>query len=69
MSVPPHIDGELDTSCSVSPVYKVDTNDKPVHIGAPAGMEDRRWSGLIDDVRLYNYALTPDEARGLLSPR
>jgi len=34
------------------------TNDHPVFIGENVEMNNRFWNGLIDDVRVYNYALS-----------
>jgi len=64
-----YLDGELEVSCPLSPVYDMDINDKPVYIGANAHWDDRKWSGLIDDIRIYNYALAPDEVADLIPPR
>ena len=53
------IDGELDSSQSAS--GRIDSNNAPVYIGNNAERNARFWNGLIDDVRVYNYALTKEE--------
>jgi len=42
-------------------------NDSPVMIGANAEAMDRWFDGLIDEVRVYNRALSPDEIKKLAS--
>jgi len=42
-------------------------NDSPVMIGGNAEAMDRWFDGLIDEVRVYNRALSPDEIRKLAS--
>jgi len=53
------VDGQLDASCEAS--GQIQTNNYPVVIGDNAEAPGRQWSGLIDDVRIYSYALGPDE--------
>ncbi len=36
---------------------RINKNNAPVYIGNNAEMNARFWNGLIDDVRIYNYAL------------
>jgi hypothetical protein len=43
----------------------INTNDYPVYIGENAEQTGRFWNGLIDDVRIYNYALSEDEIKAL----
>lgn len=62
-----YLDGELDISRPSIPVFDMDVSSDPVHIGATAGATGRRWRGLIDDVRIYNYTLTPEEISELIS--
>ncbi|MCJ7779155.1 MAG: hypothetical protein MUP16_12695, partial [Sedimentisphaerales bacterium] len=50
-----YIDGELDTAKSWN--QGIASNDYPVYIGENAELTGRFWHGLIDDVRIYNYAL------------
>lgn len=54
-----YIDAVLDVSQAAS--GGINTNDQPVYIGENSEMANRFWNGLIDDVRIYNYAL--DEGR------
>jgi len=54
-----YIDGSLDASAEVSGTIRV--NDEPVYIGENSQMTNRYWNGLIDDVRIYNYALSTEE--------
>jgi len=54
-----YIDGSLDASAEVSGTIRV--NDEPVYIGENAQMPNRFWNGLIDDVRIYSYALSTEE--------
>ena len=51
-----YIDGVVDVSQPASGA--IATNDHPVFIGENAEMTGRFWNGLIDDVRVYNYALS-----------
>jgi len=53
------IDGNMDTSQPAS--GRINTNDEPVFIGENSENTGRHWDGLIDDVRIYNYALSEDE--------
>jgi len=50
-----YIDGELDVSRAWN--EGISSNDYPVYIGGNAEQTGRFWHGLIDDVRIYNYAL------------
>jgi hypothetical protein len=54
-----YIDGELDISQETS--GRISVNDAPVHIGSNSEKEGFLWNGMIDDVRIYSYALTADE--------
>ena len=58
-----YIDGVLDSSQEASGPIGVD--DDPVLIGENAEQRERFWSGLIDDVRVYNYGLSADEVTNL----
>jgi hypothetical protein len=61
-----YIDGGLDSN-SVPCSGNMVTNDWPVYIGENSktlldeATNAREWNGLIDDVRVYNYALTQTE--------
>jgi hypothetical protein len=57
------VDGQLDASCEAS--GQIQINDYPVVIGDNAEERGRQWNGLIDDVRIYSYALSPDEIGAL----
>jgi hypothetical protein len=57
------VDGELDNSVVASGY--ISQNDLPVLIGENAETMGREWNGLIDDVRIYSYALTGQEVREL----
>lgn len=57
------VDGALDASADSSP--NVSVNDYSVLIGANAQRAGRLFHGLIDDVRIYDRALSVDELRAL----
>ncbi|MCJ7778739.1 MAG: LamG domain-containing protein, partial [Sedimentisphaerales bacterium] len=50
-----YVDGRLDVSRPRDGA--IGSNDSPVYIGENAEQTGRFWNGLIDDVRIYNYAL------------
>ena len=54
-----YIDGNLDASAEAPGTIRV--NDEPVYIGENSQMPNRFWNGLIDDVRIYSYALSAEE--------
>ena len=54
-----YIDGNLDASAEAPGNIRV--NDEPVYIGENSQMPNRFWNGLIDDVRIYSYALSAEE--------
>lgn len=58
-----YVDGKLDTSRPRS--GPIGTNDFPVCIGDNLELPGRCWDGLIDDVRVYNYALSEKEIAAL----
>lgn len=58
------VDGALDASADSSPTISI--NDYAVLIGANAQVEGRLFHGHIDDVRIYDRALSVDELRALL---
>lgn len=60
-----YVDGALDASAEAKGSIKA--NDKAVCIGENAEKTGRFWNGLIDDVRVYNYALNADEIAALAS--
>jgi formylglycine-generating enzyme required for sulfatase activity/tetratricopeptide (TPR) repeat protein len=57
------VDGKVDASARTSPTISV--NDYSVLIGENAQQTGRHWRGLIDDVRIYDRALTAREIRAL----
>jgi len=62
-----YIDGALDVSAEVK--GSIRTNDKDVYIGENVEKPGRFWNGLIDDVRVYNYAFSADEIASIASSR
>jgi hypothetical protein len=58
-----YVDGKLDVSSTASGTINI--NSQPVYIGVNSERPNRFWNGLIDDVRLYSYALTADEVAAL----
>ncbi|HEX42843.1 MAG TPA: LamG domain-containing protein, partial [Phycisphaerales bacterium] len=59
-----YLDGEPDAA-ALPYTGGIGVNAFPVQIGANAEQLNRRWKGLIDDVRVYNGALTAAEVRAL----
>lgn len=58
-----YVDGRLDASADVS--GEIPTNQYPVLVGENAERPGRGWNGLIDDVQLYNQALTEERIAAL----
>ena len=58
-----YVDGALDTSKSAS--GPIPQNNYPVCIGENAEKTGRIWNGLIDEVSIYNRALTPAEIQSI----
>jgi tetratricopeptide (TPR) repeat protein len=58
-----YVDGKLDVS--VSSTGRIDTNREPVYIGENSERRGRFWDGLIDDVRVYSYALSEAQIEAL----
>ncbi len=54
-----YVDGKMDNS--VKAAGSINNNDERVYIGENSEIPQRFWNGLIDDVRIYNYALSEDE--------
>ncbi len=54
-----YVDGEFDASMQWN--GRIESNDYPVYIGENAEQTGRYWNGLIDDVRVYSYALSDEE--------
>jgi len=62
-----YVDGALDASVTAAGLINV--NEYPVTIGENAEHPGREWNGLIDDVRLYNHALSAAEIKTLHDAR
>ena len=58
-----YVDGSLDASVDAPDGIK--TNDFNVCIGECLEIRGRYWNGMIDDVRIYNYALSQQDIAGL----
>jgi probable HAF family extracellular repeat protein/predicted outer membrane repeat protein len=63
-----YIDGVEDPAGPVPEPNGVTTDDYDVYIGENQERPGRYWDGLIDDVRVYNYALTPAQVFNLCKP-
>jgi parallel beta-helix repeat protein len=61
-----YVDGILDVSSTAT--GQISVNDYDVLIGENAERTDRFWKGMIDDVRVYNHALTPQQIVELANP-
>jgi len=59
-----YVDGRLDNSADASGLPET-TNEFPALIGENAEERGHYWNGLIDDVRLYSYALSEAEIKAL----
>jgi tetratricopeptide (TPR) repeat protein len=62
-----YIDGQLDKSAAATGA--LNTRTWPVLIGANPTGGGREWNGLIDDARIYSYALSEDEVRELYAEK
>jgi hypothetical protein len=62
-----YVDGILDNSEQASGI--IETNDFAVTIGQNVEHPARCWNGLIDDVRIYSYALTEAEVKEVYTGR
>lgn len=58
-----YVDGVVDVSQPASGA--IATNDHPVYIGENVEMTGRFWNGMIDDVRVYSYALSEGQVTAL----
>lgn len=56
-----YLNGEMATSVDLTGTLLA--SDNPVHIGAQNYRKDQNFTGTIDDVRIYNRALTPAEIK------
>lgn len=62
-----YIDGQLDVS--VTTAGRINVCEYPVTIGENLEEPQRAWNGAIDEVRLYNYALSEMEVKALYDAR
>jgi serine/threonine protein kinase/tetratricopeptide (TPR) repeat protein len=62
-----YVDGELDASSTAT--GRLRTDGAPVFIGANSQVAERGWKGMIDDVRIYDYALSEVEIKALYAGR
>ncbi len=58
-----YVDGKLDDSVKATGCINI--TDSPVYVSNNSDYEGRCWNGLVDDVRIYNYALSEDEIKAL----
>jgi hypothetical protein len=58
-----YLNGQLDAQKSQNYIPKID--DDPIRIGSWGGGSGRSIDGQIDDVRIYNYALTEAQIKSL----
>jgi hypothetical protein len=58
-----YVDGILDAYSEAT--GNIPTNSEPVYIGENSQITGREWNGLIDDVRIYSYALNKEEIKTL----
>jgi len=63
ISIYTYVDGILEDF--ESPGGKLLIKDYPVYIGGAPEEPEKHWNGLIDDVRIYSYALSPEEVKML----
>jgi hypothetical protein len=59
-----YIDGLLDNTQALPSGYRVGSGTMPLQIGNRADA-DRPWPGIVDDIRVYNYALSDAEVAAL----
>jgi hypothetical protein len=60
-----YVDGVEDSESPVSYGGTINTNAWEVLIGVNTKLPKHSWNGLIDDVRIYSYALSEDEIKAL----
>ncbi len=58
-----YIDGKLDNS--VATWGSISTDREPIYIGDDPFRPGYSWNGFMDDVRIYSYALSPEEVKML----
>jgi hypothetical protein len=59
------VDGVEDPKSPLAYSGGITTNDEPVYIGENSEWKARKWNGLIDDVRIYSYALSKEEIKAV----
>jgi tetratricopeptide (TPR) repeat protein len=64
-----YVDGVEDPESPVAYSGNIDTNNWEVLIGENAQSPGREWNGLIDDVRIYSFALSEAEVKELYAGR
>ena len=64
-----YVDGVEDTGSPVAYSGSIDTNVWEVMIGTNSEYRAWAWNGLIDDVRIYSYALSEAEVKELYAGR
>jgi hypothetical protein len=64
-----YVDGVEDPESPVVYSGSINTNSWEVLIGENAERPGREWDGLIDDVRIYSYALSEEEIKALYAGR
>jgi hypothetical protein len=61
-----YVDGELDTFAPAIAIARINTTQHVVRIGMNVGnSQATEWNGLIDDLRIYSYALPPEDIKAL----
>ncbi|MCD4695336.1 MAG: T9SS type A sorting domain-containing protein [Bacteroidales bacterium] len=60
-----YINGDPDNTKTIS--FTIGTNDKKLCLGAKAEDGGNKYEGVMDDARVYNYALSPTEISSLLT--
>jgi hypothetical protein len=61
-----YIGGELDTFAPAVAFTRINTSTDHVLIGMNADLQPpREWNGLVDDLRIYSYALPPEDIKAL----
>jgi len=58
-----YVDGRLDDTADVQGT--INANNASVFIGENSEARGRYWNGLIDDVRIYNYALSENDVKAI----
>jgi hypothetical protein len=64
-----YVDGVEDPNSPMANSRGITTNGEPVYIGGNSEKPGRYWNGLIDDVRIYSYALSEAEVKELYAGR